>query len=125
MPFLDPLNAMMDTSLPLTNTEQLEWGNPIKDKSIYCQMKNYSPYENLSSQTLKSTDIWITAGLQDERVPLWQSLKYTRRIRQLSNQNHGNLALYISNRAHNHGQHDEIQELALELSFLIKSLNSY
>lgn len=117
---------MMDTSLPLTTTEQLEWGNPIKDKRIYSLMKSYSPVENVSSETLKSTDIWITAGLQDERVPLWQSLKYTRRLRQLSYNDQGKLVLFLSDRAHTHTPQigNEIHEISLELSFLINSFKT-
>jgi oligopeptidase B len=117
---------MMDPSLPLTTTEQLEWGNPIEDNYIRALIKAYSPVENLSAETLKSTDIWITAGLEDERVPLWQSLKYTQKLRQLSTDTHGKLVLYLSDRAHTHTPqiNSEIHELSLELSFLLHSLSN-
>ena len=118
---------MMDPYLPLTTTEHLEWGNPIKDKTIYSLIKNYSPVENLNSQTLESTDIWITAGLEDQRVPLWQSLGYTRKLRDLTNSNNsGKLVLFLSkDRAHTFEPHidQEIHETSLELAFLIQSLN--
>ena len=30
MPFVDPLNTILDPSLPLTVTEWEEWGNPLE-----------------------------------------------------------------------------------------------
>ena len=118
----------MDPSLPLTTTEQLEWGNPILDEKIHSLIKNYSPYENLSSSTMKSTDIWITAGLEDERIPIWQSLKYVKKLRELSKNSSGqNLVLYLPNhRGHQYESHigQEIHETSLELSFLINSFEN-
>jgi len=115
----------MDPYLPLTTTEQLEWGNPVVDTHIHSLIKRYSPVENLSKETLKSTDIWITAGLEDERVPLSQSLNYTQKLRRLSTDSHGQLVLYLSDRAHTHDAHisKELHELSLELSFLLHSLS--
>ena len=33
VPFVDVLNTMSDTSLPLTPAEWPEWGNPLKDEA--------------------------------------------------------------------------------------------
>jgi oligopeptidase B len=35
VPFVDVLNTMSDTSLPLTPPEWPEWGNPLKDVAAY------------------------------------------------------------------------------------------
>lgn len=50
VPFLDVLTCLLDESLPLTLTDHLEFGNPIKDKQIYELIQSYSPYDNLSAR---------------------------------------------------------------------------
>ena len=48
VPFVDPLNSILDPSLPLTVTEWEEWGNPLADPEVYAYMKSYTPYENVA-----------------------------------------------------------------------------
>ena len=47
MPFLDPLTALLDESLALTESDHIEFGNPIKDKNSFDLIRGYSPYENI------------------------------------------------------------------------------
>ena len=47
VPFLDVLSCLLDETLPLTLTDHLEFGNPIKDEQLYTTIQSYSPYENL------------------------------------------------------------------------------
>ncbi|CEM00800.1 unnamed protein product [Vitrella brassicaformis CCMP3155] len=47
VPFVDPLTAMLDPSLPLTVPEYDEWGNPTVDPGAFQAILSYSPYDNL------------------------------------------------------------------------------
>jgi oligopeptidase B len=79
VPFVDPLNSMLDPSLPLTVTEWDEWGDPLHDAEVYFYMKSYAPYENVTSQDYPA--ILITAGLHDTRVLYHEPAKWTARLR--------------------------------------------
>ena len=58
MPFLDPLSAMLDPSLPLTLEEAEEWGDPIRCEATRQAMAAYSPYDGLR---------WRASRLPDEK----------------------------------------------------------
>jgi drug/metabolite transporter (DMT)-like permease len=47
VPFVDVINTMSDTSLPLTPPEWPEWGNPLEDPEAYDYMMSYSPYDQV------------------------------------------------------------------------------
>ncbi|XP_062911734.1 prolyl endopeptidase-like isoform X4 [Mobula hypostoma] len=49
-PFLDVLNTMLDSSLPLTNEDQEEWGNPLSDQRLFKYIQAYCPYQNIKPQ---------------------------------------------------------------------------
>jgi oligopeptidase B len=44
VPFLDPLTALIDPTLPLTSSDHEEFGNPIEDPEIFDLIHDYSPY---------------------------------------------------------------------------------
>jgi protease II len=44
MPFLDVLDSLLDPDAPLSKTDYLELGNPIKDQKIYELINSYCPY---------------------------------------------------------------------------------
>ena len=48
VPFVDVLNTMLDSSLPLTVGEYEEWGNP-NDEADYRHIRSYCPYTNSTS----------------------------------------------------------------------------
>ena len=54
VPFVDVLNTMLDTSLPLTPIEWPEWGNPIEDKQAFELIRSYSPYDQLEAGKLSA-----------------------------------------------------------------------
>ena len=74
VPFVDCLTTMLDSSLPLTTGEYLEWGNPEKSKTVYKYMLSYSPIDNIKDQ--KYPNILITTGINDTRVAFWEPVKY-------------------------------------------------
>src|SRR3712207_4107557 len=50
VPFVDVLNTMSDTSLPLTPPEWPEWGNPLEDAKAYDLILSYSPYDQVGAK---------------------------------------------------------------------------
>uniref|UniRef100_A0A287BSJ0 Prolyl endopeptidase n=1 Tax=Sus scrofa TaxID=9823 RepID=A0A287BSJ0_PIG len=79
-PFLDVLNTMMDTTLPLTLEELEEWGNPSSDEKHKNYIKSYCPYQNIKPQHYPS--VHITAYENDERVPLKGIVNYTEKLKE-------------------------------------------
>ncbi|XP_007460023.1 PREDICTED: prolyl endopeptidase-like isoform X3 [Lipotes vexillifer] len=79
-PFLDVLNTMMDTTLPLTLEELEEWGNPSSDEKHKNYIKRYCPYQNIKPKHFPS--IHITAYENDERVPLKGIVNYTEKLKE-------------------------------------------
>ena len=45
---------------------------------IYDYIKSYSPYENIKEQVYPA--IYVTAGLNDNRVRYWESAKWVAKI---------------------------------------------
>jgi oligopeptidase B len=62
VPFVDAVNTMLDSNLPLTVQEYEEWGNP-QDPEIFRYMLSYSPYENVRPQSYPA--FLISAGWND------------------------------------------------------------
>ena len=88
VPFVDPLTTMLDESLPLTVTEQEEWGDPIREPGVYALMKGYSPYENLPGcDGAAAADhlpaVLVTTSLHDTRVLYVEPAKWVARMREL------------------------------------------
>ena len=81
VPFVDVLNTMCDTDLPLTPPEWPEWGNPIEDADAYRRIAAYAPYENVTAQAYPA--IFATAGLTDPRVTYWEPAKWVAKLRRL------------------------------------------
>jgi oligopeptidase B len=79
VPFVDPLNSILDPSLPLTVTEWEEWGNPIESAEVYAYMKAYSPYENVGK--LPYPKILAVTSLNDTRVLYHEPAKWIARLR--------------------------------------------
>jgi oligopeptidase B len=79
VPFVDPLNSILDPNLPLTVTEWEEWGNPIESSEVYAYMKAYSPYENVDK--LRYPKILAMTSLNDTRVLYHEPAKWIARLR--------------------------------------------
>lgn len=82
VPFVDVMNTMLDKSLPLTEGEFLEWGNPIESKQYFDYMLSYSPYENVVKQSYPA--LFISGGLMDARVSYWEPTKWTAKLREMN-----------------------------------------
>jgi oligopeptidase B len=79
VPFVDVLTTMLDPSLPLTVTEQQEWGDPIADPDAYELIASYSPYERVPEGDFPA--LLITTSFNDTRVFVTEPAKWLARLR--------------------------------------------
>ena len=79
VPFVDALNTMSDTGLPLTPPEWPLWGNPLEDEAAYETIAGYSPYDNIAE--VPYPPFFVTAGVSDPRVTYWEAAKWVARLR--------------------------------------------
>ena len=122
VPFVDVLNTMLDTSLPLTPIEWPEWGNPIRDEAAFALIRSYSPYDQLRSG--RYPPMLVTAGLNDPRVTYWEPAKYVAKLRTLKE---GDSPLLLkTNMGAGHGgksgRFDSLREVAEEYAFVLWAL---
>jgi oligopeptidase B len=121
VPFVDVINTMLDSSIPLTVTEYEEWGDPNK-KAFYDYILSYSPYDNVVRQNYPH--LLVTAGLNDPRVQYWEPAKWTARLRALKADN--NLLLLKTKMHAGHGgssgRYEHLHEKAFEYAFLLSVL---
>jgi oligopeptidase B len=121
VPFVDVMNTMMDSSLPLTVGEFLEWGNP-NEKPAFDYMRSYSPYDNLSRKAYPA--ILVTTSLNDSQVMYWEPAKYVAKLRTLKAD--GSLLLLKCNMGAGHGgasgRYDRLKERAFEYAWLMSQV---
>jgi oligopeptidase B len=121
VPFVDVLNTMCDTTLPLTPIEWPEWGNPIKDETAYGYILSYSPYDNVEAKAYPA--LLATAGLTDPRVTYWEPAKWVAKLR--ATKTDQNPLLLKTNMSAGHGgaagRFDRLEELAFNYAFVLKT----
>ncbi|KAM4770875.1 prolyl endopeptidase-like [Rhinophrynus dorsalis] len=133
-PFLDVLNTMMDTSLPLTIEEQEEWGNPLYDKKYHRYIGMYCPYQNIKPQYYPS--VLITAYENDQRIPLEGLVRYIKNLRKavadffhkskMPESRIPNIFLNVrpgGSHCDSLNWEDSLQKVATHIAFLHKELN--
>jgi oligopeptidase B len=118
VPFVDVINTMLDTTLPLTTQEYEQWGNPTVEKD-YKYIMTYSPYDNVKAQ--KYPNILATGGLNDSQVGFHEPTKWVAKLRALKTDD--NLVLLKINMESGHGgatgRFDRLKEVALEWAFTL------
>ncbi|BBF82380.1 S9 family peptidase [Asticcacaulis excentricus] len=123
VPFVDVLNTMSDTSLPLTPPEWPEWGNPLEDKAAYEYIASYSPYDNVTAKAYPP--VLATGGLSDPRVTYWEPMKWASKLREYTTS--GSPILLKINMEAGHGgasgRFDRLKETALNYAFAIWALD--
>jgi oligopeptidase B len=85
VPFVDVLNTMLDTQLPLTVSELEEWGDP-KVKAEYEYMASYSPYDNVEKKAYPS--MLVTTASNDSEVMYWEPAKWVAKLRAQKTDDH-------------------------------------
>ena len=121
VPFVDVINTMLDPSIPLTEMEYEEWGNPQQEQ-YFESMLSYSPYDNVHPQAYPA--LLITAGLNDPRVPYWEAAKWTAKLRDQSVSD--DVILLKTNMGAGHGgasgRYERLREVAFEYAFILDHL---
>lgn len=119
VPFVDVLNTMSDTTLPLTPPEWPEWGNPLKDAKAYDYIASYSPYDNVGAKPYPP--VLATGGLSDPRVTWWEPEKWVAKLREHSTSDNPMLLKINMEAGHGgaSGRFDFLKEIALDYAFAV------
>lgn len=122
VPFVDVINTMRDTSLPLTVHEFDEWGNPY-DENFFKIIRGYSPYDNV--QEICYPHLLITASMFDSRVPYWEPVKWTAKLRAMKRGENTILLKVNMDAGHSGstGRYDYIKETAFQYAFILDKIN--
>nr|WP_312294154.1 S9 family peptidase [Brevundimonas diminuta] len=119
VPFVDVINTMSDTSLPLTPPEWPEWGNPLEDAAAYDYMLSYSPYDQIEVKPYPA--LLATGGLSDPRVTYWEPEKWVAKLRPASTS--GKPVLLKINMEAGHfassGRFDYLKDIAHDYAFAV------
>ncbi len=121
VPFVDVMNTMLDSSLPLTVAEYEEWGNP-NEAEAFAYMRSYSPYDNLKAGDYPA--MLVKTSLNDSQVMYWEPAKYVAKLRTLKT-NDTPLLLHINMDAGHggaSGRYDYLKEIAFDYAFLLTQL---
>ena len=123
VPFVDVLNTMSDTSLPLTPPEWPEWGNPIEDAEAYDRIASYSPYDQVKAQAYPPT--LATGGLSDPRVTYWEPEKWVAKLREHTTGDTPILLKINMEAGHGgaSGRFDFLKEIALDYAYAVWAID--
>ena len=118
VPFVDVINTMLDSSLPLTTSEYTEWGNP-NEKTAFQYMMSYSPYDNIKATEYPAT--LVKVSVNDSQVPYWEGAKFVAKLR--ATKTDSNPLLLKANMGAGHGgssgRYDALRETAFTYSFIL------
>jgi oligopeptidase B len=118
VPFVDVMNTMLDSSLPLTTSEYQEWGNP-NEKAAFDYMLKYSPYDNIAPKNYPA--LLVQVSLNDSQVPYWEGAKFVARLR--TTKTDKNPLLLKINMGAGHGgasgRYDALRETAFTYAFML------
>ena len=122
VPFVDVLNTMSDTTLPLTPPEWPEWGNPLEDADAYDAIADYSPYDKVMAQAYPP--VLATGGLSDPRVTYWEPAQGVAKLREWSAGPQPMLLKINMDAGHGgaSGRFDFLKEIALDYAFAVWAL---
>jgi oligopeptidase B len=117
VPFVDVLNTMSDSTIPLTKEEWTQWGNPNELK-WFEYMSQYCPYYNVKQNSYPH--MYCTAGLHDPRVPYWEILKLVAKIREFKTDSNTQVIRVETTQGHFGGssRYKSIEELAEKYAFI-------
>ncbi len=121
VPFVDVINTMLDSSIPLTTQEYIEWGNP-NEKDAYFYMKGYDPYSNVKKT--KYPVMLVRTSLNDSQVGYWEGAKWVAKLR--ANKTDNNPVLLKINMGAGHGgasgRYDALRDLAYDFAFVLTQM---
>jgi oligopeptidase B len=119
VPFVDVLNTMSDSTLPLTVGEFEEWGNPAAKKDEYEYMKSYCPYTNVAAKAYPA--MLVKTSFNDSQVFYHEPAKWVAKLRSLKTDS--NPLVFKTNMAAGHGgssgRYDALHETAFDTAFIL------
>ena len=118
VPFMDVLSDMLDSSLPLTTSEYVEWGNP-SERAAYDYMARYSPYDNVKQQAYPA--MLVKTSLNDSQVPYWDAAKFVAKLRAMKTDANPLLLKMNFDAGHGgaSGRYDALHEIAFNFAFVL------
>ena len=121
VPFVDVLNTMMDSSLPLTTSEYLEWGNPNVKKE-YEYIRTYSPYDNIRAKAYPA--MLVKVSLNDSQVPYWEGTKFVAKLREMNKGTSPVLLKVNMGAGHggSSGRYDALRDIAFDEAFILTQM---
>lgn len=118
VPFVDVINTMLDSTLPLTVGEYEEWGNPAVAED-FDYIRQYCPYSNLKPGPYPA--MLVKTSFNDSQVMYWEPAKYVARLRTIKTD--ANPLLLVTNMGAGHGgasgRYDRLREKALDYAFML------
>jgi oligopeptidase B len=121
VPFVDVVNTMLDSTLPLTVGEFEEWGNPRREAE-YRYIMRYSPYDNLARRDYPA--MLVTTSFNDSQVLYHEPAKYVARMRALRTDQ--SALVFVCNMGAGHGgasgRYDRLREIARDWAFVLWEL---
>jgi oligopeptidase B len=121
VPFVDVINTMLDSSLPLTTGEYEEWGNP-EERAYYDYMLSYSPYDNIQPRAYPA--MLVETSLNDSQVMYWEPAKYVAKLRAVKTDSNPLLLKINMEAGHGgaSGRYDYLREIAFTYAFILWQL---
>lgn len=121
VPFMDVLTTMLDSTIPLTTQEYLQWGNP-NEAEAYRYMKSYSPYDNIRKADYPA--VMVQTGVNDQQVSYWEPTKWTLKLRDLNTSKYPIILKCNMGAGHGgaSGRYKRYEENAEKYVFLMKEL---
>lgn len=119
VPFVDVVNTMLDTELPLTVGEFEEWGNPAEPDG-YRTIRAYCPYTNLARRDYPA--MLVKTSLHDSQVMYWEPAKYVARMRHLNDGAARTLLKvnFAAGHGGSSGRYDALREAAFDIAWLLR-----
>ncbi|MBW8048832.1 MAG: S9 family peptidase [Cytophagales bacterium] len=118
VPFVDVINTMLDSTMPLTTQEYEEWGNP-NEKDYFDYMLSYSPYENVKARDYPN--MLFLSGMTDEQVSYWEPAKMVAKLRDMKTDNNKLLLKIQLSSGHGgvSGRYNYYKEVAFRHAFIL------
>ncbi|KAL3824007.1 hypothetical protein ACJIZ3_020036 [Penstemon smallii] len=126
VPFLDVLNTLLDSNLPLTTLDYEEFGNP-QEQSFFEYIRKYSPYDNIRPG-LCYPSMLVSASFNDSRVGIWEAAKWVAKIRDTACSSCSSSVILQTNISGGHfregGRFASCKETAYDYAFLLKVIEA-
>lgn len=122
VPFVDVLNTLSDSNLPLTLLDHEEFGNP-NIQTEFQSILSYSPYDNIRRDVCYPSML-VTSSFHDSRVGVWEGAKWVAKIRESTCDDCSRAVILKTNMSGGHfgegGRYAQCEETAFDYAFLIK-----